>query len=90
MLFVALVYKQVILTHHLPNHVVIIPSKGLLFHSDRGVQYASQEFKQLISMYGIKQSMSRKGNCWDNACAESLFKTIEELYRYSDLNIKII
>ncbi len=59
------------------------PSKGLIFHSDRGVQYASNSFSAKINVYGIKQSMSRKGNCWDNACAESFFSTlkIEEVYQ---------
>jgi len=56
---------------------------NLMVHSDRGVQYASKEFKSLIDSYGCIQSMSRKGNCWDNAPSESLFKTIkvESLYR---------
>jgi transposase InsO family protein len=53
------------------------PKKGLIFHSDRGVQYASQEFRQLLKHYLCRQSMSRKGNCWDNAVAESFFKTIK-------------
>lgn len=52
-------------------------NKGLIFHSDRGVQYASQAFINLLSPYKIIQSMSRKGNCWDNACAESFFKTLK-------------
>lgn len=60
------------------------PSEGLIFHSDRGVQYASKQFREYLKLYGIKQSMSRKGNCWDNACAESFFSTIkrEEINRY--------
>jgi len=55
-----------------------------MVHSDRGVQYASVEFRNLISAYDCIQSMSRKGNCWDNAVAESFFKTIkiEALNRY--------
>jgi transposase InsO family protein len=53
------------------------PNKGFLFHSDRGVQYACNDFTQLIKMNHGKQSMSRKGNCWDNAVAESFFKTIK-------------
>ncbi len=48
-----------------------------IFHSDRGSQYTSNEVKKLLSDLGIKQSMSRKGNCWDNAVAESFFKTLE-------------
>ena len=60
------------------------PSIDMLFHSDRGVQYACNEFKRLLSKYNIRQSMSAKGDCWDNAVAESFFKTIkvEELYNY--------
>jgi len=49
----------------------------LLFHSDRGVQYACHEFTNLLKAYNCLQSMSRKGNCWDNAVAESFFKTIK-------------
>jgi putative transposase len=50
---------------------------SLIFHSDRGVQYACNIFKQLLKKENIKQSMSRKGNCWDNAVAESFFKTLK-------------
>jgi len=62
---------------------------GLIFHSDRGVQYASHRFRELLQAYQCIQSMSRKGNCWDNAVAESFFKTIkvESLYRYQFKNI---
>jgi putative transposase len=57
---------------------------GLVFHSDRGSQYASKDFRKLLTTEQCIQSMSRKGNCWDNAVAESFFKTIkcEELYRH--------
>jgi len=51
--------------------------KGLIFHSDRGVQYASKKFVNTIESYTIKRSMSRKGNCWDNAVAESFFKSLK-------------
>ena len=55
---------------------------GLIFHSDRGVQYASNEFREKLAEHGIIQSMSRKGDCWDNAVAESFFATIKrELVR---------
>jgi transposase InsO family protein len=56
----------------------------LLVHSDRGVQYASKEFRNLLKEKKCIQSMSRKGNCWDNAVAESFFKSIksEKLDRY--------
>lgn len=62
----------------------ITKENELMIHSDRGVQYASKEFRILINRYSCIQSMSRKGNCWDNAPAESFFKTIkvESLYRY--------
>lgn len=53
------------------------PTYGVLFHSDRGVQYASHEFKNEIKQYGAIQSMSRKGNCWDNAVAENFFKILK-------------
>jgi putative transposase len=51
--------------------------KGLIFHSDRGVQYASKKFANTIESYGVIRSMSRKGNCWDNAVAESFFKSLK-------------
>lgn len=59
-------------------------NSGLMFHSDRGVQYACEDFRSLLNQYKVTQSMSRKGNCWDNAVAESFFKTIktEELDRH--------
>ena len=62
-------------------------SPGLLFHSDRGSQYASTEFRKLLAAQKCKQSMSRKGNYWDNAVAESFFKTIktESLNRYKSM-----
>ena len=51
---------------------------GALFHSDRGVQYAAQSFRNVLKANKFKQSMSRKGNCWDNAVAESFFKTLKQ------------
>jgi transposase InsO family protein len=54
------------------------PPKGaLLFHSDRGSQYASEDFTRLLEEHGITASMSRKGNCWDNACSETLFGSLK-------------
>ena len=53
------------------------PAPGLLVHSDRGVQYASHEFRQLLSEHAARQSMSRKGNCWDNAVMESFFHSLK-------------
>ncbi len=52
-------------------------SKGLIWHTDRGSQYASASHRKLLKAYGIKQSMSRKGDCWDNAVAESFFHTLK-------------
>ena len=53
------------------------PSAGLIMHSDRGSQYASDTHRQLIKDYGMIQSMSRRANCWDNAPMESFFKTLK-------------
>lgn len=53
------------------------PSKGLIYHTDRGSQYASYEHKALLEKYGIIQSMSKKGDCWDNAVAESFFHSLK-------------
>jgi len=53
------------------------PPAGLIMHSDRGVQYAADEHRKLIAQYRMVQSMSRKGNCWDNAPMESFFKTLK-------------
>lgn len=51
--------------------------RELIFHSDRGIQYASHEFRRCFKGLPVLQSMSRKGNCWDNAIAESFFKTLK-------------
>ena len=53
------------------------PPKGLIWHTDRGSQYASKEHRALLKQHHIKQSMSRKGDCWDNAVAESFFHTLK-------------
>jgi len=53
------------------------PGSGLLHHSDRGVQYCSGDFRELLTTFGMTCSMSRKGNCWDNAVAESFFGTLK-------------
>jgi putative transposase len=50
---------------------------GLIFHSDRGSQYASKDYRDVLTEYGITSSMSRKGNCWDNACSETLFGSLK-------------
>ena len=53
------------------------PQPGLLHHSDRGSQYASTEYQALLAQVQIRCSMSRKGNCWDNAAMESFFATLK-------------
>jgi len=53
------------------------PQPGMLLHSDRGVQYACGAFTRLLAAWNVTPSMSRKGNCWDNAPAESFFKTLK-------------
>ena len=53
------------------------PSAGLIFHSDRGSQYCSGQFQALLANYGMHSSMSRKGNCWDNAPTESLWGSLK-------------
>ena len=54
------------------------PAPGLIFHSDRGVQYASAEVVRVLQSHEVRQSMSRKGDCWDNAVSESVFATIKK------------
>src|SRR5947209_811637 len=54
------------------------PEPGLIHHSDRGVQYAAEPYRKVLKRHGIKQSMSRKGNCLDNAPMESFFASLEK------------
>ena len=54
------------------------PGAGLLHHSDRGSQYTSDDYQAALAGFGATPSMSRKGNCWDNAVAESFFGTLEQ------------
>jgi putative transposase len=53
------------------------PREPVLVHSDQGVQYGSEAYRNLLKKHGMVQSMSRKGNCWDNAVAESFFHTLK-------------
>ena len=50
---------------------------GVIHHSDRGVQYASEAYREMIQRHGMTPSMSRKGDCWDNAPVESFFGTLK-------------
>ena len=54
------------------------PAVGLMHHSDRGSQYASQPFQDKLKAYGMEGSMSRKGNCWDNAPNENWFNSFKK------------
>jgi len=72
------------------------PPKGVIHHSDRGVQYASHDYVEALLQYGFLISMSRKGNPYDNATAESFFKTlkVEEVYlweyrTFEDVQIRL-
>lgn len=61
------------------------PDKGLIWHSDRGSQYCAKNHRNILKDHGILQSMSRKGDCWDNAPSESFFSTLKgELVELSD------
>ncbi len=59
------------------------PSEGLIHHSDRGSQYSAEDYQELLREHGIRPSMSRKANCYDNATQESFYKTLkaELVYR---------
>jgi transposase InsO family protein len=72
-------FRKAIETRGIPNE--------LIFHSDQGTQYGSDEFKQMLNKYGVIQSMSRKGNCYDNAPMESFFHTLKtELSSFGRFN----
>ncbi|MDE1465810.1 IS3 family transposase, partial [Spartinivicinus poritis] len=61
-----------------------LPAHGIIHHSDRGSQYASEEYRNQLKRYNMTQSMSRKGNCWDNSPTERVFRTLksEWLHRF--------
>jgi putative transposase len=59
------------------------PPQGLIHHSDRGSQYASAEYRQALASRGIQCSMSRKGDCWDNAVVESFFSSLKQELVYT-------
>lgn len=62
-------------------------NRGLIFHSDQGIQYASNAFSEELKNHGVRQSMSRKGNCWDNAVAENFFKILKsELVKHENFH----
>ncbi len=51
--------------------------EGVIMHTDRGSQYCSNMFRRLLKSHGIRSSMSKKGDCYDNACSESFFHTLK-------------
>jgi len=53
------------------------PAPGLIHHSDRSIQYAAEAYRSALARSGITPSMSRKGECWDNAPTESIFHTLK-------------
>ena len=55
-----------------------LPGEGLVVHSDRGSQYASDHYQRLLERHGITCSMSRRGDCWDNAPMESFFASLKK------------
>jgi transposase InsO family protein len=59
-----------------------LPVAGLIFHSDRGSQYCSHEFQNALKGWGMRSSMSRKGNCWDNAPTESFWGRLKTASLY--------
>ena len=63
------------------------PPKGLMVHTDQGSQFVSDDYRTLLKSWDIKQSMSRRGNCWDNSVIESFFKTFktETIYQHDKL-----
>ena len=60
------------------------PGPGLIHHSDRGIQYASYDYQAILNGHGFFPSMSGKGNCYDNACIESFFKTLKSELVYHE------
>src|SRR5437867_6260047 len=58
------------------------PAAGLIMHTDRGSQYGADSYRQLLTQHEIQPSMSRKGDCWDNAVAESFFHTLKTALIY--------
>ncbi|CAH1217040.1 IS3 family transposase ISNeu4 [Paenibacillus auburnensis] len=58
------------------------PKKDLIHHSDRGSQYASADYRERLETYHMRASMSRKGNCYDNACIESFHSLLKKEFVY--------
>jgi len=69
---------------NLTKHPLFDESNDMIVHSDQGSHYASNDFRDFLKLYGITQSMSRRGNCWDNAPMESFFGTYKDHVDLSD------
>ena len=68
----------------LTKHPLFDVDNDMIIHSDQGIHYASNDFRDFLKFYGITQSMSRRGNCWDNAPMESFFGTYKDHVDLSD------
>ena len=60
------------------------PAAGVIMHTDRGSQYGAESYRQPLTQHAIQPSMSRTGNCWDNAVAESFFHTLKTALLYRE------
>jgi len=66
------------------------PQEGLIHHSDRGSQYATTDYQAILGKYNITTSMSRKGNCYDNACIESFLSEMQISFCHRKIALSII
>lgn len=66
------------------------PGDGVIFHSDRGVQYAAYDYQNRLKEYNMIQSMSRKGNCYDNALMESFFSSLKKDIIFGKKNSRLV
>lgn len=80
--------KDLVLDALKQAYVTKKPGKGLIHHSDRGSQYASKEYRKQLQKYGMKASMSRRGNCYDNACMEAFHSILKRELIYSSPKFK--
>ncbi len=65
------------------------PTTGLIYHSDQGIQYSTNQYVELLKRHGMIRSMSRKGNCYDNAVVESLFSSLKnEIVHHQDYHTR--
>jgi putative transposase len=74
--------KELVMTALDQAYVAQQPPEGLVHHSDRGSQYASEDYRERLETYKMKASMSRKGNCYDNACIESFHSVLKKEFVY--------